>query len=167
MSASNEHPGRPLFDSNWNPGLLRTLVETEHARKPVASPNLQAIRKVFILGRVPALAQLAAYIASKEGLVQIGSGSIDLDGVAKGEFTLDAARRLQELYVGDLKLGITPLAWLGYLAARFDEVPQELRRTLEAVVSEMNRINESKRAGTVLDGLDGDIPRVPFDAPFN
>jgi hypothetical protein len=145
MSASIDHPARILFDSNWAPGLLRTLVENEHALRPDLTHSPSEIVTLFETAGLPALAQMVLWLMTDEGadIAILGSGSIDLDQVTQGEFTIESALRLQELYIGNARLEIKPLAWLSYLAQRVEEIPHETRGTLDRVMGEFLRINQS------------------------
>lgn len=171
MSASTEHPGRPLFDSNWSPGILSKLVNEEHERGVEGIPSPEEAKQIFRTGGVPAFADLVDVVLSETSrkLLEFGSGSIDLEQVTQRKFTIETALRLQELYIGDVRRNIRPITWLCYLARRFDDVPPELRLILERVISEMVRIQKSiaKHDGSAETSFDSFLSKIRFDKPFN
>jgi len=137
MTATAGHPSRFLFDSNFVPGLLTNLVLEEHNNNASIIIDIEMVKQDFVTAGCQSLALLVEYAVSAPNVSQFGSGCIDLDGVMAGPFSLENALRIQELYIGIVRYGITPLQWLAYLAHRIEDVPKDHRGTLESLCAEL------------------------------
>jgi len=143
VSATAEHPARVLFDSNFNPGLLTSLVLEEWRKEPDITVDGSTLHQVYVGRSCTNAAKLVDFFVSYEkgGRIQtFGSGSIDIDGSTRGEFTWEKAMRFQELYIGIKRYRISPLQWLAYLARRIDDVPENLLPAFDMVMGEFLKI---------------------------
>ena len=137
MSATAEHPARILFDSNWVPGLLETLVREEWNKNPNVVVEVEQMFQIYLSKNCTKIVKLVEHLISCEKRncmpIVIGSGSIDLNGVTEKKPTLTAMLSLQEIYIGSRARSISPLQWLWYLAQRLEEVPDHLLPTFDMV----------------------------------
>ncbi len=121
---------RPAFNSNGKLGLIEMIVRTVHERHPSKvlyfDDLVSRYKKLECFGVVKLIECLV--IEKRKGLRQIGSSSIDFSGVTNGEFSIEAAMLLQELYIGNPKLGIEPLNWLFYLSEGVGKlIPEQIK----------------------------------------
>lgn len=162
MSGSSGHPARVLFDTNFVPGLLQTIVLEEHARDSEITEGPDEVGRFFESAGCPSVAQLITRLEQKRSkgiaLTCIGSGSIDLNRIVDDpescnvETAFSSEKGFQELYFGIKRLSINPVEWLVYLARGFDRVPVELRPTFDSVVQDLVAFDaaiDSSKARTV------------------
>ncbi len=167
MSASTGHPARVLFDSNYVPGMVTKLVLRRLEEQPGATFDPDRVADRFTELQCHGLAKLTEYLAEHPNLKEIGTGSIDLEGVTHGPVTLEALSRLQELYIGIPKRDVSPVTWLGYLADGMEEIPLDLRPILDAIANELAHISTKTRVGTVSDSFDEHFETKPYNALFD
>ena len=87
MSASTEHPARPLFDSNFVPGILTRVVLEEHAREPEIDTCSESLKEGFATLQCANVGRIIDSIErdrrAGRAILQIGRGAIEIKGVRK------------------------------------------------------------------------------------
>jgi hypothetical protein len=155
MSASSTHPARPLLDSNFVPGMLTKTVLAEYRSNPDIEVDAGALKAGFAAIGCPNVGRVIDSIqrlnAEGKTLIQVGSGSIDLQWALKKEYSLERALLLQELYIGDLAHRIEPLRWLAYLIRGIDAVPVDLLPAFDMVMGALADFEEAARNATPID----------------
>ncbi len=135
---------RPAFNSNGRLGILESLVRTARERCTNIQVDVPALKiKYAKLGCTGVVGLIEFLFHEGEGLTEVGSGSIDLNGVTQESFSLESALELQELYIGNPRIGMTPLQWLAYLAEGIDEVIPEQVECFDEICKELTKISSS------------------------
>lgn len=141
---------RPAFNSNGRFGLIEMIVRTAHERHPSKVLYFDdLVSRYKRLNCVGVLELIKFLVSEKEkGIQEIGSGSIDfLWVVTKKEFSIESAMSLLELYIGNPKLGITPLQWLFYLSEGLGKLIPEQIKAFDDFCGEITRIEEVIKKG--------------------
>jgi|CXWL01.1.fsa_nt_gi hypothetical protein len=164
MSVSQKHPAHDLFDHWWVPGGIQTLVMSEFEKNPEIDINPDLLSTFFESRGCPETSRLVAYIASTPGLLQIGSGSVDV-GLLIGLPPTDDFCARQELYIGSVNPRIFALEWLGYLARSFDEIPQPLHIVFDGFCKAIVTMVEAPATPISWDELDPPDERPTLEIP--
>ena len=129
---------RPAFNSNGRIGAFEGIVRTGHEKTREVRVDLPKLKRIYTGAQCLNVANLVEYLATNgAGVREIGSGSIDLAGVSKGEFSMEDALSLQELYIGNPHRNITPLQWLTYLADGLSNLLPEQVRVFDEICGDL------------------------------
>ena len=79
--------------------------------------------------------------------IEFGSGTINVRGKNDNDHSFEAFSALQELYIGNRRRNITPLAWFGYLARHLDKVPEDALKIVDNLCGEFVRIEKAIELG--------------------
>lgn len=146
---------RPAFISDGKMGILETLVRTQHENNWNIAVDVEALKAAYGKLECRGVVQLIDVLA-REGereLRELGSGSIDFAGVTKGPFSLEAAMSLVALYIGNPKLGITPLQWLTYLSVGFHTMIPIQRKAFSDICENLAAVHDAPHIPLELDGI--------------
>lgn len=140
---------RPAFNSNGKLGLIEMVVRTAHERHPSKVLYFDDLVSRYTRLECAGVLKLIDFLTDEKerNLTQLGSGSIDFAGVISGEFSMEAAMSLQEIYIGNPKLGITPLQWLFYLSEGLGKLKPEQIKAFDDFCGEIARIEEVIKNG--------------------
>lgn len=114
---------RPAFNSNEGPGTLESIVRAGHEKTRNVVVDVASLKRTYAELNCPGVVKFIDFLISDDELQEIGSGSIDLAGVAHKPATVERMMSLQELYIGNPRLGLTPLQWLTHLSRGLSGVP--------------------------------------------
>lgn len=128
---------RPAFSSNGKLGILESIVRTGRERTANLVVDVEKIKKTYAEIDCKNTIKLVEFLElDGQRIQELGSGSIDFAGVTRGAFTIEAARSLQELYIGNPRKGLTPLLWLAYLAEGIQNVLPEQVNAFDEICGE-------------------------------
>lgn len=122
----------PAFNSNRKPGLLKNLVLRKRRENKNVTINVDELIEKYAAFDCLGVVRLIKLLQSDEGrgAQQIGSGTIDLSGGGPDEYFAKILNGGSTcgLYIGEPKVGLTPIQWLSYLAEGLRElIPEQIK----------------------------------------
>jgi hypothetical protein len=135
-----------LFDSRHGIGLLSTLSFSENTKPLGDVIDKQKLITFFVEGGYPGISKLIEVIYSPSDTPppqELGSNVIDLYGVVSGPFSLEKARSLVSLKIGNRRKGITPLEWFSYLKDWFSNFSEIQKIGLNGVCEDLANLQKA------------------------
>ena len=148
---------RPAFDSWGRPGLFKSIVLAQWEKERDIEIDAQALIESYKQFSAHGVAAFIVFLLSEDGadIVEFGSGTVAITSPPDGTFTFEEFVSLQEIYIGDPKRGITPLAWLTYLSRSLSSLDATQLRAFDAVIGSIGL--------SIARILSGDYDLVPDD----